>query len=36
MLTMDNASNNQTMCSELESELQKVGIFFDHEGNRVR
>lgn len=36
MVTLDNASNNATMMSELESELAHHNIPFHHEGNRVR
>ncbi|KAG1731187.1 uncharacterized protein EDB91DRAFT_1058878, partial [Suillus paluster] len=35
-ITMDNASNNDTFMLELEMELDKRGIPFDHAGNRLR
>ncbi|KAG2124354.1 hypothetical protein DEU56DRAFT_744665, partial [Suillus clintonianus] len=34
-ITMDNASNNDTFMLELETELDKRGIPFDHAGNRL-
>lgn len=36
MVTLDNASNNATMMSEIQAELNQLGIPFDHEGNRIR
>lgn len=36
MVTLDNASNNATMMSEIQAELNGRGIAFDHEGNRIR
>lgn len=36
MITLDNASNNATMMSEIQLELNQLGISFDHEGNRIR
>lgn len=35
-VTMDNASNNNTMMEELERELTKRGISFHRDGNRIR
>ncbi|KAF5329696.1 hypothetical protein D9619_009224 [Psilocybe cf. subviscida] len=36
MVTLDNASNNATMMSEIQAELNQLGIPFDHEGYRIR
>jgi len=36
MITLDNASNNDTMMVEIEAELEELGIPFHHEGNRIR
>jgi len=35
-ITMDNASNNNTLMAEIESELGRRGIPFDRDGNRLR
>lgn len=35
-ITMDNASNNNTLMAEIESELRRRGIPFDRNGNRLR
>ncbi|KAF8972357.1 ribonuclease H-like domain-containing protein, partial [Flammula alnicola] len=35
-ITMDNASNNNTMMAELEKELTRRNIPFEHDGNRIR
>jgi len=36
MITLDNASNNNTLMEELATELEKLGIPFDKDGNRIR
>ena len=36
MITLDNASNNNTMMEELEYELRKRNILFEREGNQIR
>ena len=36
MITLDNASNNNTMMEGLERRLFEKGIAFDKDGNRVR
>jgi hypothetical protein len=36
MITLDNASNNQKMMSELKIKLHKLGIPFDKDANRIR
>lgn len=36
MITLDNASNNNTLMEELSTELEKLGIPFDKDGNRIR
>lgn len=36
MITLDNASNNNTMMEELAEELHELGIPFDKDGNRIR
>lgn len=36
MITIDNASNNGTMCKEIEAELHALDVSFHHEENRVR
>ena len=35
-ITMDNASNNNTMMEELEKIFRRRGIPFDRDGNRIR
>ncbi|EUC67677.1 hAT family dimerization protein [Rhizoctonia solani AG-3 Rhs1AP] len=35
-ITLDNASNNDTMMEQLEFLMHEAGYSFDHEGNRVR
>jgi len=36
MITLDNASNNNTMMESLEERLKDKGVVFDKHGNRVR
>ena len=36
MMTLDNASNNNTLMEELATELKRLGIPFDKDGNRIR
>ncbi|TFK69444.1 hypothetical protein BDN72DRAFT_767887, partial [Pluteus cervinus] len=36
MITLDNASNNNTFMVELAKLLERKGISFDHHGNRIR
>ncbi len=36
MITLDNASNNNTMMEEMASELGKLDIPFNVDGNRIR
>jgi phosphomannomutase len=35
MITLDNASNNNTMMEEVAAELKELGIAFDADGNRI-
>ena len=36
MIMLDNASNNNTLMEELATELEKLGIPFDKDGNHIR
>ena len=36
MITLDNASNNNTMMEAIEKSLRQRGIKFDRDGNRIR
>ena len=36
MITLDNASNNNTMMEGLQSRFREKGIPFDKDGNRIR
>jgi hypothetical protein len=36
MITLDNASNNNTMMEGLQRRFQEKGIPFDKDGNRIR
>ena len=36
MITLDNASNNNTMMEAMEKLLHQCGIKFDRDGNQIR